>query len=145
MTKTAKAVIMKLRFINMRIDTIYQAGQVCLLLILLFLPSCQAKKNETPVLPPLTSPLSQQHIGFGVINVSYTRVSSRPGEGGVSLGYLRRGSVVQIMERRKINENGKIESWLLVGEASKGWLAESLVDVYENEPKARTASEMMER
>ena len=78
-----------------------------------------------------------------MINVSYTRVSSDPGEGGVSLGYLRRGSVVQILERRQINENGKTESRLLVEGNYKGWLAESLVDVYENELKARTASEAM--
>ena len=127
----------------MRIDTMYPAGQACLLLIIFFLSSCQAKKEETPVLPPLTSPLSQQHIGFGVINVSYTRVSNEPGGGGVSLGYLRRGAVVQILERRQIKQNGKNESWLFVEETYKGWLAESLVDVYENELKARTASETM--
>ena len=96
-------------------------------------------------MPPETSPLSRPHIGFGVINVSYTRINNEPGEDGVSLDYLRRGSVVLIRERRQITENGKTESWLLVEEDYKGWLTESLVNVYENESKARTASEAMER
>ena len=96
-------------------------------------------------MPPLTFPLSQSHIGFGVINVSYTGVSADPAEGGVSLGYLRRGTVVQILERRQIRSGGKTESWLLVEEAFSGWLKETLVDVYENESKARTASDQMEK
>jgi hypothetical protein len=115
------------------------------ILVLLLGASCTGKKDETPVLPPVTFPLSQPHIGFGVINVSYTGVSSVPGEGGASLGYLRRGTVVQIHERRQIKAGGNTESWLLVEETYKGWLKETLVEVYENESKAQTASEAMRK
>jgi hypothetical protein len=122
-----------------------QAGIIAVILILLFCTSCPGKKEEKPVLPPETFPLSQTHIGFGVINVSYTGVSAVPGETGASLGYLRRGTVVQIHERRQIKAGGNTESWLLVEEAYKGWLKETLVEVYENESKARTASEAMSK
>jgi hypothetical protein len=122
-----------------------QAGRIVVILILLFCVSCSGKKDETPVLPPETFPLSQPHIGFGVINVSYTGVGASPGEGSASLGYLRRGTVVQIHERRQIKTGGNTESWLLVEETYKGWLKETLVEVYENESKAQTASEAMSR
>jgi hypothetical protein len=120
-------------------------GQAVVFFVLLFCASCLAKKEEAPVLPPETFPLTQPHIGFGVINVSYTGVGSVPGEGGASLGYLRRGAVVQIHERRQIKTAGNTESWLFVEGAYKGWLKETLVEVYENESKAQTAAEAMSR
>jgi hypothetical protein len=122
-----------------------QAGLAGIIFILLLCASCFVKKEEAPVLPPLTFPLSQPHIGFGVVNVSYTGVSSDPGEGGTSLGYLRRGTVVRIIERRQVKTGGNTESWLLVEETYKGWLKETLVEVYGNESKAQTASEAMGR
>ena len=145
MTKTAKTVIL---FINMRINVIRPGNQACLVFVLISTAvclSCLPGKDETPVLPPLTSPLSRPHIGFGVINVSYTRVNAEPAEDSGSSGYLRRGSVVLIRERRQIISGGRTESWLLVEETSTGWIRESLVDVYENELKARTASQTMNR
>ena len=129
-----------MRIVGMRFCR--QAGYI---VILFLFTSCFIKKEEVPVLPPLSFPLSQSYIGFGVINVSYTGVSTDPGEGGVFLGYLRRGTVVPILERRQIRNGGKTESWLLVEEAFSGWLKETLVDVYENESKALTASEQMEK
>jgi hypothetical protein len=120
-----------------------QAGLVVVFSIALLVTSCFGKKEETPVLPPVTFPLSQPHIGFGVINVSYTGVGTVPGEGGASLGYLRRGTVVQIHERRQIKAGGNTESWPLGEETYKGWPKETLVEVYENESKAQTASEAM--
>ena len=128
-------------------------GQVGFFLLLLsagtfvnvFLLSCNAKNEETPVIPPVTSPLSQAHIGFGVINVSYINVNTNPAEAGNSLGYLRRGAVVLVHERRQINTGGKTELWLLVEGAYKGWLKETLIDVYENEEKAQTASNSMNK
>ncbi|MCL2762253.1 MAG: hypothetical protein FWD36_03470 [Treponema sp.] len=119
------------------------------LLILLVIAACSGKKEDTPVIPPLSSPLSQPYIGFGVVNVSYTRVNVLPkedhAEEGVSPGYLRRGAIVSIHERRLIRDKGRSESWVLVEGNSKGWLRESLVDVYDTELQARTASESMGR
>jgi hypothetical protein len=134
----------------MKIKTIHAGSQGCwLVFALLIAASCNGKKEEIPVVPPLTSPLSQSFIGFGVVNVSYTRVTVQPeeenSEGISSGGYLRRGSVVPIFERRVVNNQGKSESWVLVGGPSEGWLKESLVDIYDSEPQAHTASESMGR
>jgi len=112
--------------------------------------ACDRKKEETPVIPPLTSPLSQTFIGFGVVNVSYTRVAAQPeednlAEDSASPGYLRRGSVVRILQRRLVKSQEKPESWVLVNGSCTGWLKESLVDIYDTESQARTASESMGR
>ena len=125
-------------------------GQVLILLILLpVLTACNARREDSPVLPPLTSPLSQVYIGYGVVNISYTRVNSEPDENSASPGYLRQGSVIKIIERQLIRNSGGIESWVFVeGNAEgnvKGWLRETQVDVYDNEQQARTASGTMLR
>jgi len=128
----------------MTIKIIGPYSQVCCVLILVLTAvSCNLKKGEEPVIPPVSFPLSREYIGFGVINVSYTRVSENPEEEGVSPGYLRRGAVVCIHERKLIKTNDKTETWLLVEESCRGWLKESLVDVYENESQAKTASDKM--
>jgi hypothetical protein len=134
----------------MKIKVKCPRSQVCWLICLLFLAvSCNGKKEEAPVIPPLTSPLSQSYIGFGVVNVSYTRITARPEEdspeGNASGGYLRRGSVVSILQRRLVKNKDKLESWVLVQGSDKGWLRESLVDIYDSELQARTASEAMGR
>jgi len=133
------------------------------LFLLLFLTACNGKKEETPVIPPLTSPLSQSFVGYGVVNVSYTRVTAAPeedgleyhggGEGTASVSYLRQGSVVRILQRRQVKNQDKLESWVQVdgsgtgsaGDTSLGWLRESLVDIYDSEGQAHTASESMGR
>jgi hypothetical protein len=115
------------------------------------LGSCAGRKAESAVVPPVTSPLSQTLIGFGVINVSYTHLNAGPAqaspeEAGVSSsGYLRRGSLVRVLERRAVKNNGASESWVLVAGNYQGWLRESLVDIYDNERRARTAAESMSR
>ena len=185
MTKTAKTVIF---LIIMKIKLILPCSQAYGVIILLFfLAACSGKKEETPVIPPLTSPLSGSFVGYGVVNVSYTRVTANPEEkapegavtegttpegpgpegkapegatpeGAVSEGtasgsYLRQGSVVRILQRRQVKNQDKLESWVQVdgsgaggaGSTSLGWLRESLVDIYDSEAQARTASESMGR
>ena len=134
-----------------------------MIFLLFFLSACNGKKEETPVIPPLTSPLSQSFVGFGVVNVSYTRVTAAPEEDSLeydgggeitasgSASYLRQGSVVRILQRRQVKSQDKLESWVQVDESgagstgSAGWLRESLVDIYDSEGQARTASEAMGR
>jgi hypothetical protein len=109
------------------------------------LGSCGKKAGEIPVLPPSTPPLSRPVIGYGVVNVSYTHLVEEPGEGELSLGYLRRGSLIRVLERRA----GKnAESWVLVEGPfpqghERGWLRESVVDIYDNEFQANTAAGSM--
>jgi hypothetical protein len=119
--------------------------------IFLSLCACNLKKEEKTVSPPLTFPLSQSYIGYGVINVSYTRLSAGIEEsasagsaaGGSDAGYLRQGDVVRIIERRLVKNEGKTEAWVLVMSiegGGKGWLKESLMNIYGNESQAVTAS-----
>ena len=128
----------------MKIRLKYPYGQVSLaIIIVLLLCGCNRRREEIPVIPPATSPLTQAQIGFGVVNVSYTRVNSEPDETSASPGHLRRGSVVRIIERRIIIVSARTDSWVLVEESFQGWLRESLVDIYDNESQARTAAEAM--
>jgi len=146
----------------MKLKLILPYSQVCwVVLALFFLSACSGKKEETPVIPPLTSPLSQSFIGYGVVNVSYTRVIAQPEDdgseenalaanaSGVPTGnYLRQGSVVRILQRRQVKIQDKLESWVQVdepGASNAGWLRESLVDIYDSESQAHTASESMGR
>ena len=124
---------------KIRIKHIFR--QVCFAAyICLSLTACNLKKEEKPVSPPFTFPLSQSYIGYGVINISYTRLSAGIEENGASTGYLRQGSVVRIIERRMIKNEGKTETWVLVEGSAKGWLRESLMDIYGNESQAITAA-----
>jgi len=128
----------------MKIRRKYIIRQVCFALyICLSLYACNLKKEEKTVSPPLTFPLSQSYIGYGVVNVSYTRVSVSIEESGSFSGYLRQGSVVRIIERRLIKNEGKTEAWVMVASIegnTKGWLKEPLIDIYSNESQAVTAS-----
>jgi len=149
----------------MKLKLILGGGQAYwVLFFLLFLSACSGKKEETPVIPPLTSPLSQSFVGYGVVNVSYTRVAAAPEEDGLykppegkiieeapvppaytSGSYLRQGSVVRILQRRQVKNQDKLESWVQVDGPGAGWLRESLVDIYDSESQAHTASEAMGR
>jgi uncharacterized lipoprotein YajG len=109
-------------------------------LAILLLSACARKPDETPVVPPETYPLSLGPIGYGVISVSYTHVEEEPREGSAAQGYLRQGSLVKVIERRSVNDRGKVESWVLVEGQSKGWIKEVQVTIYGNEEQARTAA-----
>jgi hypothetical protein len=131
----------------MKIRVNHIIRQVCLTsFVFLSLSSCNLRKEEKPVSPPLTFPLSQSYIGYGVINVSYTRLSAGIEENSSSAGYLRQGSVVRIIERRLVKTEAKTEAWVLVASvegSTKGWLKESLMDIYGNESQAVTAAKSM--
>jgi hypothetical protein len=130
-------------------------GHVFFLLFLslsgLFIISCTDKpifpwlsgSGEDAILPPPTPPLSRSVIGYGVISVSYTHVVSEPSPSGFSLGYLRKSSIVEVLERRSVNNGGVTESWVLVGDSFRGWLKEDVIHVYDSEAKARTAAESL--
>jgi hypothetical protein len=136
----------------MRIGGVLCHGQIFFLFLFsLLVISCPGKpvfkwfseKGESSILPPSTPPLSRSVIGYGVINVSYTHLVSEPSPSGFSLGYLRKGSIVEVLERRFVNNGGVTESWVLVEDSSRGWLKEEVIQVYDNEAKARTASESL--
>jgi hypothetical protein len=124
------------------------AGRSCplpflaLVVLALVLPgACSRDKDGVVLNPPVTPPLSRPVIGYGVINKSYTHLAESPDRAGVARGYLRRGSMIRVIERRSVVSGDQAESWVLVEGDSRGWLPEGEVDIYDNEGQARTASE----
>ena len=120
---------------------------LCLLVFPAFFSGCDRSSEERPVMPPATHPLAREYIGFGVVNVSFTHILSEPGTAGVSQAYLRRGTVVRVIERRQINSRTGSELWVLAegnyqgsGSVSRGWLQEATLEIYESEMQANTAS-----
>jgi hypothetical protein len=107
------------------------------------LGSCAGKQDEIPALPPPTPVLSRSVIGYGVISVSYTHVAAEPGQAGVSQGYLRKSSIVRVLERRSVSREGRGEFWVLVEGAYRGWVREDVIRVYDNKAQAETAAEAM--
>jgi hypothetical protein len=128
--------------------------QLCPLLFFLICPAlffgCNRSRDELPVMPPVTHPLTRDYIGFGVVNISFAHVLSEPGPTGVSQGHLRRGTVVRIIERRQMINRNSSELWVLAegnyegpGSISRGWLEEAVLDIYDSERRANTASRSM--
>jgi len=144
---------------SLKYEIIKKPQITSLLIILLFIVSlagCSRSSEETPVMPPITNPLAREYIGYGVVNVSFTHLLNEPGVSELSRGYLRRGSVVRILERRPLIKGTNSESWVLVegnylsstgtqnpGTIMPGWLQETTVEVYDNESRAITASKNM--
>ena len=111
---------------------------------------CRRSSEELPVIPPVTHPLAREYIGFGVVNVSFAHVLSEPGPSGVSQGYLRRGTVMRVIERRQVIGRGSSQLWVLAegnyqgsGTISSGWLEEAMLEIYDSERQANTASRSM--
>jgi hypothetical protein len=109
----------------------------------MFLFACELKKTETPVIPPVTKPLSKEYIGFGVITSSFTHISSDPSDVSPSIGYLRRGSLVKIIRRQIIKTSGAFHSWVLIDGDEYGWLKEEEMDIYNSEEQAKKASQII--
>jgi hypothetical protein len=129
----------------MRITAKSCFGQLLLLIVIISLCSCGIKKDENPVIPPVTSPLSRDYIGYGVITDSFTHISEDPAEDSRSMGYLRRGSLVKIIRRQAVKTTSGFVSWVLIDDQQHGWLKEEVMDIYDSESKAKTASESVTR
>jgi len=136
----------------MRITVKRRLGQLCIILCIFTLgilpvTSCKVRRDEKPVIPPLTSPLTRDYIGFGVITTSFTHITEDPAENSRSLGYLRRGSLVRIIRRQVIRTQEGYVSWVLTDGRQdgnqQGWLKEDVMEIYNNESQAKTASESM--
>jgi len=114
-----------------------------LLLAILSLATCAARRENVGVLPPETAPLSKELVGYGVVSVLYARLNLDPSFESPASGQARIGEIVRVHERRIVREDGGSESWLLVDGESSGWIREEMVDVYENEAQARSAAGAM--
>jgi len=136
-------------------------GQLSFLILIFFIfmfASCNSNKEEISVIPPVTSPLSGEYIGFGVITSSFTHILTDPSENSGSLGYLRRGSLVKILRRQIINTSDGFVPWVYIDDGENdsqnlagpaviqaGWLKEDVMDIYSAEGQARTAAEFILR
>ncbi|MDR2542165.1 MAG: hypothetical protein LBC80_01770 [Treponema sp.] len=142
-------------FTNIRITVKHTFGQLsCLVLSLLtvfcfLLSGCNGRNGENKVVPPLTSPLSRDYIGFGVITASFTHLNSEPEDNSQSLGVLRRGSLVRIIRRQTIRTQDDFVTWVMadgtVQGTISGWLKEEVMEIFNNESQARTASDNLLR
>jgi hypothetical protein len=110
---------------------------------MLVILSCARAPEEPPLAPPPTPPLSRSVVGYGVISSSYIQVLNEPSPESVSLGYLRRGAVVEILERRMVSSREAPEPWIRVNTVYRGWIKEEGVQIYLNEAQAMTASEIL--
>jgi hypothetical protein len=133
----------------MKLRVIVPPGQAALIVVfaLLFLsciPDFPGRNTGGPaVVPPASPPLSRPVLGYGVIGVTYTRVTAEPSQAALSLGYFRRGAVVEVVERRSVSRGEFAESWVFVEGAYRGWLPEDAVQIYDNEARAKTAAESL--
>jgi hypothetical protein len=50
---------------------------------------------------------------------------------------------VRVLERRSVSREGRVESWVLVEGAYRGWVREDVIRVYDNQAQAETAAEAM--
>ncbi|MDR0551748.1 MAG: hypothetical protein LBG72_06990 [Spirochaetaceae bacterium] len=109
--------------------------------------ACAGRQDNIAITPPETMPLSRAVIGYGVVITNYTHVLDKYGTEGKSVGFLRKGAVVEVIERRPVvkTDGGKtiVENWVLAQGAYTGWLPEDELRVYDNDAKAQTASEKM--
>ena len=134
----------------MRVGFFYGNRQVFVLIIFCIL-SCTKNPEEIPVIPPPTSPMVRDYIGYGVINVSFTHVLTEPQIDNTSLGYLRKKSIVKVIERRSLSNRGNAETWVRIDTdysgvpegRIKGWLKENCLNIYNSEAQAQTAAEIM--
>jgi len=129
----------------MRITLKHTLSQLLAVFGLITLFACGAKKEEIPVIPPLTSPLSRDYIGFGVVTSSFTHITAEPSQDSRDIGYLRRGSLVKIIRRSTIRTEGGFVSWVYIDNGLQGWLREDVMEIYESEDQAKTASETMSK
>ena len=116
--------------------------------------ACTPRTGSEAVVPPETPLFESNVIGYGVVNQSFANILDKPDAAADVLGFIRKGGVVKIIERRAAVKSGEAaEIWVYVTaevEAAddrpvSGWLREPGLDRYENLPRARSASRLMPR
>jgi hypothetical protein len=134
-TKETKTIII---FTTMSLRFYKFPGQVGAVLFLIgFFLGCSP---EAEIDPPVTPLLSRDVLGYGVVSASYTRVLDEPANNGVALGYVRERTILRVLERRLVRNGESSGYWLLTEGTYRGWLPESVIDIYDNEGKAQTAA-----
>ena len=139
---------MRVRFFFNNIQVLlYRLPPILTIFFLVFaLAGCNAPGEEEPLIPPPSHPLVREFIGYGVVRVSFTRVLNEPTDQDNSPGFIRQGDIVRIIERQPVMTRSGSEFWVYAeanynGENSiQGWIQEDVLDVFDNESQAITAS-----
>jgi len=113
------------------------AARIALFLWILGVQGCTPK---TPIDPPETPPLSRSVLGYGIVTAAYTRIFDEPRLDSVVLGNLREKTILTVLERRLVRDGDELVYWLLTEGEYRGWLPGSVITLYDNEGKARTAA-----
>ncbi|MCL2832341.1 MAG: hypothetical protein FWD78_04150 [Treponema sp.] len=140
----------------MRLEVQGSNGQALALLVFVLLLtvcffSCTGNTGEIQIIPPPTNPLDRDFIGYGVVDESFVHVLAEPLQENNSLGYLRKRSLVKIMERQSVKNGANAENWVKVeapytgapDDSIQGWLKESSLIIYDSEAQAQTAARIM--
>jgi hypothetical protein len=119
--------------------------RLAVILVCLLLSSCgKAPPENNAIVLPETPPLSRAFIGYGVINANYTHILGKIGDESSALGFLRKGSIVEVLERRSVAGDSSVEYWVFAASQNySGWLRESELRVYASSAQALTASKNM--
>jgi hypothetical protein len=107
--------------------------------LILGLAVLSCSPSEPPE-PPATPPLSRSVLGYGVVTASYTKLLKEPSLDGVALGFVRERTILRVLENRLVKNGDLTEYWLLVEGEYQGWLPLGVIDLYDNEGKAKTAA-----
>jgi hypothetical protein len=123
---------------------------VFVILIISLVSSCDRSSRDLFVTPPASNPLTRNYVGYGVVTVSFTHLLSEPAPTSSSEGHLRRGTVLRVIERRQVTNQGNSQSWVLAetdylppAAISRGWLLETNVQIFDRQSRALTASRAM--
>lgn len=106
--------------------------------------SCFLASPEKELKPPATFPLSRSALGYVLITDTYTQLLDSLGNNSVSLGVLRNGAILPVLERRIVQNDSKAERWILVMAQEKGWIRESSGRLFATEAQAKTALNSMQ-
>ncbi|GMO34488.1 MAG: hypothetical protein Ta2F_10630 [Termitinemataceae bacterium] len=132
-----------MRTVSLTVNTRGFCFRFFLALIFLFFSCTRSSSTADDIVIPPTPPLSRDVIGYGVISTNYTHVLDKQGQDGKSLGFLRKGSIVEIIERRPIVINEKAENWVFAKGSYSGWLREDDLRIYSSKAKAKTAAQTL--
>lgn len=105
--------------------------------------SCSRKAVSEQIVLPASPPLSRAIVGYGVVNTGYTHILSNIGEGGEIVGILRRGTIVEVLERRSLVRGGTTGSSLFIAGAVGGWVREDQINIYDTQAQAEAAAQAL--
>jgi hypothetical protein len=71
-------------------------------IFILCLFACAPKIEDDGLEPSETPVLSRLAISYGLVNVSFAHLLDEPAETGISLGLIRKGNIVELLERRSL-------------------------------------------